>query len=176
METWCYKFKSMGPTHSETEHHQNFWVWNRESSVAGPCTDTHGSCLKYTKLPESFQQDPFIEKLGERYHCWEHLGVRSFVPEVSEVIVRSQHSQKPPPKQILFSYKSKVPNLNICSLSSRSWLREESPCVSQPSSQGMWVQHPTQCLPPVPRPLWGGRSQLVAALRPGPQTLPSHHH
>ena len=53
-------------TYSETKY-QNFWIWNRERFIAEPHKETRGSCLKYTKLPKSFQQDPFIEKVGERY-------------------------------------------------------------------------------------------------------------
>ena len=57
--------KSVCPTHSEAKQYPNVGVWNRERFIAGPCKEMGGSCLKNPKLPESFQQRPFIGKVRE---------------------------------------------------------------------------------------------------------------
>ena len=57
---------SVCPTHSEAKHHQNAGVWDKERFIAGPCREMGGSCLKKPpKLPEIFQQSPFIGKVRE---------------------------------------------------------------------------------------------------------------
>ena len=59
------KCKFMCMTHSEIKQYQNIRIWNKERFIKGHAKEMGGSCLKNSKLPESFQQSPFIEKETE---------------------------------------------------------------------------------------------------------------
>ena len=59
--------KSVCLLHSEAKQYQSIGIWSRERFTAGLQKELGGSCLKIPKLPQSFQQSPFLGKVREAW-------------------------------------------------------------------------------------------------------------
>ena len=143
---YCTETASPCDQGSEAKQYQSIRVWNRERFIEGHARRQEVHDLKCPKSGKALSKTLALHRFGrDLVSCYKLLGVRAFVLEV-----RSCSGNNVPVNLQLM-------NVILCPDK-----KGEGP-DAQLSPQRFWSW------------LKGGRAQLVASSRPGPQTLPSCH-